>query len=383
MTTIIGGGVYGAAVAWHLATRGEAVELLEAQTVASGASGGPGRRGVRANCRDHRELPLMVRAREIWPTLHENLGTDPLFDRTGHLQLIERPIDMPKAETRADLQTRLGIPTEFLGEEDTRALEPDVASCVKAALYCPGDGVAFHARTTRAYAAAAVAAGATIREGVVVDRLVTRDGRVVAVATADGDEIPVDGTLLILANSGVRSLVAPWLDLPTWNVAFQVLVSKPLTVNPVRHLVGHASRTLSLKREPDGRLMISGGRPGRWDADTGRGTPIPEEIAANVADAVAVYPSLDGIEIETADTDHLEADAIDAIPIIDQVPDNPHVIYAAGWSGHGWAIAPAVTALLAEWVLDGTRPDLLIPFSFARFRPAVWIDPVDRVGTHM
>jgi sarcosine oxidase, subunit beta len=367
MTLIIGGGVYGAAVAWHLATRGEAVTLLEANTVASGASGGPGRRGVRANCRDHRELPLMVRARRIWPTLHQQLGTDPLFEQTGHLQLIERPVDLPRAETRAALQSRFGIPTAFLSEAEMRELEPGVAPFVRAALHCPGDGVAFHARTTKAYAENAVKAGVTIREGVKVERLVTRDGTVVAVATGDGEEIPVTGRLFILANAGVRSLIAPWLDLPTWNLALQVLVSKPLAENPVRHLVGHASRTLSLKREPDGRLMISGGRLGRWDHATGRGTPIPEEIAANVADAVAVYPGLEGIEIDAADTDHLEADSIDGIPVIDQLPGNPHVIYAAGWTGHGWATAPAVTELLAQWALDDRRPELLAPFSFGRF----------------
>lgn len=367
MTLIIGGGVYGAAVAWHLARRGEAVELLEAKTVASGASGGPGRRGVRANCRDHRELLLMARARALWPVLHEQLGTEPLFERTGHLQLIERPVDLPKAETRAALQSRFGIPTSFLSEGEMRELEPDVAPSVQAALHCPGDGVAFHANTTKAYAENAVKAGVTIREGVTAERLVTRDGKVVAVATTDGDELPVPGRLFILANAGVRALISPWLDLPTWNLCLQVLVSKPLVENPVRHLVGHASRTLSLKREPDGRLMISGGRLGHWDHATGIGTPIQSEIDANVADAVAVYPSLEGIEIDAADTSHLEADSIDGIPVIDQLPGNPHVIYAGGWTGHGWAIAPAVTELLAEWTLEDRRPDLLAPFSFGRF----------------
>ena len=367
MTLIIGGGVYGAAVAWHLARRGEAVELLEAKTVASGASGGPGRRGVRANCRDHRELPLMARARALWPALHEQLGTEPLFEQTGHLQLIERPVDMPRAETRAALQSRFGIPTSYLCEAEMRELEPDVAPFVRAALHCPGDGVAFHATTTRAYAEKAMQAGATIREGVSVERLVTRAGKVVAVATTEGNEIPVPGRLFILANAGVRRLVGPWLDLPTWNLCLQVLVSKPLTKNPVRHLVGHASRTLSLKREPDGRLMISGGRLGDWDHDTGIGKPIQSEIEANVADAVAVYPSLEGIGIEAADTSHLEADSIDGIPVIDALPGNPHVIYAAGWTGHGWAIAPAVTELLAQWALEDRRPDLLAPFSFGRF----------------
>lgn len=364
---IVGGGVYGAAVAWHLARRGETVDLIEAATLASGASGGPGRRGVRANYRDHRELPLMVRARGIWPTLHEALGTEPLFERTGHLMLIERNEDIAVAETRVALQNRLGVPTRLLSEAELRALEPDAAPAVRAAVHCPDDGVADHASTTRAYARAAARAGATVREGVAAERLVVRQGRVVAVATSDGDEIAVADRLFLLANPAVRRLVAPWVDLPTWNKAFQVLVSAPLASNPVRHLVGHAHRTLSLKREPDGRLMISGGHHGRWDAATGRGTPIPEQIAANVASAVAVYPSLDGIEVETADTGHLEAVSIDGVPVIDTLPDNPHVIYATGWCGHGWAIAPAVAELLAAWALDGARPPLLAPFAFSRF----------------
>jgi sarcosine oxidase subunit beta len=49
---IIGGGIYGCTVAWHLAKQGADVHLLEANTIASGASGGLGKRGVRANGRD-------------------------------------------------------------------------------------------------------------------------------------------------------------------------------------------------------------------------------------------------------------------------------------------------------------------------------------------
>ncbi|HXH11738.1 MAG TPA: FAD-dependent oxidoreductase [Alphaproteobacteria bacterium] len=56
---IVGGRVYGAGVAWELAKRGAEVLLLEAQQIASGASGGLGQRGVRANGRDLRELALM------------------------------------------------------------------------------------------------------------------------------------------------------------------------------------------------------------------------------------------------------------------------------------------------------------------------------------
>ncbi|WP_420403910.1 NAD(P)/FAD-dependent oxidoreductase [Nisaea sp.] len=364
---IVGGGVYGAAVAWHLASRGEAVELIEAGSIASGASGGPGRRGVRANGRDVREIPLMVRAREIWPSLHEVLGTEPLYETTGQIQLFEREIDLAPAEVRAALQNRLGIESRVLSQDEIREFEPGVAPMIRGGLYCPGDGVAFHARTTHAFAEKARLAGAVLREGVEAAGLVATDGKVTALETTEGERIPVTGRLMLFCNAGVKALVAPWVDLPLWSRTFLVAVSAPLADNPVRHLVGHMSRTLSLKREPDGRLMISGGRPGTWDHAARRGTPIRKEVELNVADAVAVYPELEGLLIETADTDHLEAECIDHVPVIDSLPGNEHVLYAAGWTGHGWAIAPAVAELMRDWVLEGAKPDLLAPFAFGRF----------------
>lgn len=364
---IVGGGVYGAAVAWHLAKNGEAVELIEAGKLATGASGGPGRRGVRANGRDVREIPLMVRARKIWPTLHETLGTEPLFETTGQLQLIEREIDIAPAEARAALQTRLGIPSRVLSSNEVRELEPDVSQAIRAGLFCPDDGVAFHEKTTLAYASLAKAEGAMLREGVEADKLLERNGKVLGILTTEGEEILVDGKVLLFCNAGVKGLVSPWIDLPVWSRTFLVAVSKPFENNPVRHLVGHASRTLSLKREPDGRLMISGGRPGIWDPATRTGTPIQKEVDLNVADAVATYPSLEGMQIETADTNHLEAESIDHIPIIDSLPGNANVLYAVGWTGHGWAIAPAVAEMMADWVLKDAKPKLLEPFAFSRF----------------
>ncbi|HEV8190636.1 MAG TPA: FAD-dependent oxidoreductase, partial [Ktedonobacterales bacterium] len=82
---IIGGGVYGSGVAWELARRGADVLLLESGTIASGASGGPGKRGVRANGRDVRELPLMRMAYELWPKLAGEIGAPTGYERIGNL----------------------------------------------------------------------------------------------------------------------------------------------------------------------------------------------------------------------------------------------------------------------------------------------------------
>ena len=136
---------------------------------------------------------------------------------------------------------------------------------------------------------------------------------------------------------------------------------------PLKHLIGHASRTLALKAEAGNRIMISGGLPGEWDPERERGTAVAQSIEANFEDAVSVFPALAGAEVELADADHLETSAIDGIPVIDRVPGTDNAIYATAWAGHGWAIAPAITQLLAEWGLGGARPQLLAPFGHSRF----------------
>ena len=364
---IIGGGVYGTAVAWSLAKTGADVTLLETRRVASAASGGPGRRGVRANGRDARELPLMRQAYEIWPSLHEQLDAPQFYERCGQLLLIERDEDRAEAEARVWLQNRHGIETRMLDAGMLREMEPRVSDAVTAAVHCPNDGVADHGATTMAFAAAAAARGATIIEGVAARRLVVEANRVAGVETSAGDCVTVDRGVFILANSAVRAFVAPQVALPVWNLVLQVLVTEPVETLPMRHLIGHAHRTVSLKAEAGNRVMISGGWPGVWDTVRDEGTPLQASVDGNLAEAVAVYPDLDGVAVETADASHLEAESIDGIPIIDMLPGLTNAYYATGWTGHGWAIAPVVARLLAQWAVIGRRPELLTPFSYRRF----------------
>jgi len=365
---IVGAGVHGMATAWMLAIRGASVRVLEGRSIGSGASSGPGKRGVRANGRDVRELPLIRRAHEIWPKLHLSLGTDPLFERTGHLMLIERESDLAPAQARVLAQNQLGTRSSLLSAAEVREFEPDVSDAIIAAIHCPEDGVADHTATTDAYAAIAIKAGAEVDEGVAALGFVPAGDRIEAVITDRGERIPVERAVLVLANPAVASLISDWIALPVWNMPFQVLVSQPMKHVPVRHLVGHAHRTLALKPEPGNRLMISGGHAGDWNAETATGRAREDGIAANMADAAAAYPGLQGLKIDQADVSHLESVSIDGIPIIDRVPGQQNMFFATGWSGHGWAIAPAVSELLAEWALEGIRPDLLAPFSCDRFR---------------
>ncbi len=367
---IVGAGIYGLAAAWTLATRGASVVVLEAQDdVAAGASGGLGKRGVRANGRDIRELPLMREAYDIWPRLHELLGAPTGYERVGHLQLYERHHDIGQADARARVQTALGIPTTHLEGARVRDVEAGVSSRVLGALHAPLDGIADHEATTRAYAAAAQRAGATIRTGARVTDMVRDDERVVRVTLASGEAVEVGRALLLLVNGSTGDLVGRALGctLPVWTIYPQVVLSTPAPVAPFSSYVGHASRPVALKMVPGGAVMLSGGWRGRLNPETGRGETTEANVAGNWAEAVALFPSIGELRVAEWTSDRAETNALDQIPIIDRVPGTSNVLVGCGWTGHGWAIAPAVAPHLAHWALDGSAPDALKPFSLGRF----------------
>ena len=229
--------------------------------------------------------------------------------------------------------------------------------------------MADHASTTRSYAAAAIARGVEVTEGCTMAAMESRGDRVQAVITDAGERIEPTRGVILLTNSEVASQLEALtgLVLPLWNANLQVLVSEPLPSVPLNHLIGHVSRTVSLKIHGTDRLMISGGWFGEWDDEAKTGRIRQASVAGNVEQTIALYPSLAGIEIAVADVAHLESMSVDDIPIIDTVLDLPNLWFGAGWSGHGWAIAPVVAEQLATWCDTGTKPELLEPFRLARF----------------
>lgn len=383
---VVGAGVYGCAVAQALAERGRSVVVLESGTIGCGASGGPGKRGVRGNRRTLRELPLVARAYELWPQLSDRLGADIGYDRTGGVCLIEEEDTglvggLVAAEAHAQVQSGAGVPTEVLGRERVLELLPEVSDGVRGGLYCPLDGAVDQNATTRAYADAARARGAVVVEGAAVTAF-EQDGRLVrAVLTEDGARYEVTRSVLLANNAGARPLLLRELGvtLPIWPMHPQVVLMRPQGESPVPVLVGHDHRRLALKTIEDGLVMASAGWRGRRGAHEQGGVTVPELVDGNVREAHAVFPVLAQAEVVAADASRQEAYTQDEIPIVDLLPGS-NAFVATGWTGHGFAIAPAVAELLAAWMEHGGRPTPLAPFRLDRFGAAVQPQAPGRAG---
>ena len=366
---VVGGGIYGATVTWELAKRGAEVTLVEAKTIASGASGGLGKRGVRGNGRDAREIPLMAMSYEIWPTLHEEIGAPTGYDRQGHLLVYERERDVVKSRAQMLVQNQLGIPSHWLEPDHLFELEPDLRRNMLGAIHCPLDGIADHTATTVGTAQAAAKEGAVIQENCQVTSLEIQSGRVTAVLTSHDSRIPVAKGCFLMNNMGAVTMLAKQfgLQLPIYLILPQVMLTDAIDPMPVRHLIGHAHRTLAMKNNPDGRVMISGGWLGRYNPETGQNETVPDQVVGNLGEAQAVYPVLEGIGVSEASADRPEGICHDGVPIIDHIPGITNAVFATGWSGHGWAIAPATSKLIADWAWTGSQPELLRPFNLGRF----------------
>lgn len=369
---VIGGGVHGAATAFELAAAGKDVALIERHEIASGASGGPGMRGVRANGRDPRELPLMRLANRAWPLLDSVLSEKTGYQRIGGLELVdqitvgdERAWNAVLAQ--AQTQQAHGIDTQILDARGLQEMEPSISATPQAALYCPLDGVADHTATTRAFASAAARAGAAIHEHVEVAHLLHENAVTIA-ETVDGRRFRARVATVVLVNSYARSLLSRsfGLDLPIWRLAPQVSVVRPKDDFKMAHLIGHRTRNLAGKMLDPSSVMLSGGLRGYWDSKSDSGHIDEDVTARSWEDATAMFPGLADCELLVTDASRPESYSIDGIPIVDQVPGMPDIFFGTGWSGHGFAIAPAASAMLASWVRTGDRPDELEPFGLRR-----------------
>ncbi len=109
--------------------------LLEAGEIAGGASGGPGERGVRANGRDLRELPICAIAQKLWGGLSGRSFEGGVgFRRVGGLQVYDVSYGHREHEVlgrmaaTAAAQTSLGTPSEVLTRDEALAREPELAT---------------------------------------------------------------------------------------------------------------------------------------------------------------------------------------------------------------------------------------------------------------
>src|ERR1700682_3144126 len=137
---IVGGGVIGASIAYHLSVRGAGrIVVLERDRLGTGATG-KNAGGIRLQCATEVNVRLSQRALPRLEAFKDEMGVDPQFHQVGYLILITAERDVVPFERSLDLWKRLDVPASRLTGAEAKALFPEVrVDDVRFATFCPKD----------------------------------------------------------------------------------------------------------------------------------------------------------------------------------------------------------------------------------------------------
>jgi sarcosine oxidase, subunit beta len=356
---VIGGGIIGSSIAYHVARQGRKVLVVEraeevaSEPAASWASAG----GVRRQGRHPAEAKLAVEAIERWRTLEEELEADVQYRRGGNLLLAETEAEAVRLVTFVREQQECGFTdVRLVDRKEVFEIVPGLHAGVVAGSYSPGDGQADPVRTTRAFAAAASRYGATYWKGTAVLALLSRGERVIGVRTERGE---VEAEQVVLAAGAWSDVVARsvGLRLPIRTAALQMILSTLAERRVLQPVISAIGRKLSLKQLNDGAFLLGGGWPGDVAADRRSFRLRQESVEGNWKTACEMLPAVGQQGIARAWCG-LEAESFDDLPFIGPVEGLGGLTVAAGFSGHGFALAPAVGRVVAEQLVGGATPEL-------------------------
>ncbi len=349
---VVGGGAVGLSVAYHLAAAGAgSVLLLERAAELGTGSTGLCAGGFRHqfSSRVNVQLSLASIPLIIGFSATHGLPLDVVQD--GYLFLLREEAEWSEYQAAAGMQRDLGVDVRLLTAREAAGLVPGLdVDGVIGATFCAQDGIADPSGLTLGYATAARRAGATIRTGVEVTRIVTDGGRVTGVETTGG---PVaSGTVVDAAGPWAGLLAATaGVDLPLEPIPRVVLVTGPFQgVPPRRTLVIDAGTSFYFHREGEGILMGMGDPAQRPTFET----RVDERFVAEqlLPTAIRILPALEDAAIAHSWVGLYEMTP-DRHPIIGPVPGLAGLLLANGFSGHGFQHAPIVGKLIAEIVVDG------------------------------
>jgi sarcosine oxidase subunit beta len=361
---IVGGGVIGTSIAFHLAEAGVTDVLLLDRGELGGGSTCRAAGGVRAQFSDELNIALGARSLEAFARFGERPGQEIDLHRVGYLFLLSTPEQVAAFERDVKLQNELGISSRMIDPGEARRLSPLIdTDGVLAAAFSPDDGHCTPESVVLGYATAARRLGAVLRTGADVLDLKREGDRVSAVVTNQGT---ISADTVICAAGPWSAAIGDMagVELPVQPLRRQVMFTEAMPdLPPVVPFTIDFATTFYFHREGRGLLL------GMSDPDQEPGFHLDysedwlprlgsaiETRAPHLLD-VGLTPGWAGLYEVTPDHNAL----------LGRSAETSNFLYATGFSGHGFLQAPAVGEVMRDLCLDRAPFVDVGPLSARRF----------------
>ena len=373
---VVGAGVIGASVAYHLAEKGcGPVLVLEREGAPGLGSTGKATGGFRAQFGSEINVRLSLLSREKLLRFEEELGVNPGYRPCGYLFLANDEAQLDALREAQEVQKKAGLDeAREGGPEEIREINPAVQSeGLVGGAFCPTDGFLLPMEVLRGYVEGAERLGVRFEYGVGCEGFeLDGAGRISAVRTPDGE---VAAGAVVNAAGAWAGVVAreAGLDLPVEPLRRQVAVTGPFDELPEDMPMTIFVEDGFHLRVRDGRVMLL------LPDDPEVADPFDQNVedawvASVVETARERVPCLEDASIDRAECRAgLYEMSPDGHALLGRAEEAENLYLANGSSGHGVMHAPALGRLLAEIMVDGEASTLetyaLRPSRFAENEP--------------
>lgn len=356
---VVGGGIIGLATAYFLAERGASVQLIEAGSIASGASGANAG-GIWPNDQGTSHpagfQPLAFLSRDLWGRLSLRPGFEFDWRVNGFLNVNPEKF-MPSATLCAAKSQEQGYTVHAVDGGQIALLEPALKAGLPAGLHYPSEAHVHPVKAALSFARAARSQGVNIAVGIAAKTIVDRAGRVASVETTAGQCTPK----FVVSATG---WTADWLrqtqaELPPLRAVSGQLISTDPMQPLLRGAVGGRFIVLQLRSGE----IVTGGNLLESESIT------PDaNLSLQFAEAARdLIPQLRDVAFTLAWCGRRPTTP-DGLPVIDRAPGFDNLFLACGHYRNGVLLAPATGKLLSEWISTDTAPAELTPFKADRFK---------------
>ena len=373
---IVGGGVIGLGIAYHLARLGtDEVLLVERNQLGSGTSWHAA--GIVGPLRASMNLTrIAAYACELFPALEAETGQGTGFRETGGYWLAREPARMQELRRIAAMGEMCGLDVELMAARDIAAREPYLhCDDLAGGLYVAQDGQANPVDVCMAYARGARMGGVEIREGVACIAIDSKDGAVHGVQLSDDEYIRCD-KLVNCAGA--------------WAPALGALAGVPVPLQAVEHMyivtepVAQLAEPFPILRDLEGGIYIKGDTGklvlGGFEPDAkvwnpqGDGGDRPyvafpedwDQFEPFMTAGLARIPMLNDVGVQHF-MNGPETFTPDSKQLVGESPFLRNFFVAAGMNSTGMMSSAGIGRAMAQWLTDGTASLDLWEIDIARF----------------